>query len=268
MAYQTKKTAVIYSIDIEFIMLVTLYFDYVIPFWRTMDVPKETLPIELREGDLRDRLVKFHNYDIECQDYIPYGMSHPDSDLFYGAYLQFTVLYRAFKKASQVEDTIIETDEPATFVTLLRIPIVDKSKLSWEKVINFRKEKDELASLRKLALVFENDYSGKSQTWVEDHILDSLYTYEQTVARMGLETKLSSLSILVNSKTLLPATGIAFAAALLGEPITAITAASVGLLRDIGKISLNIAQRRLKLQEFRESHPLKYLIDVKNQFGN
>ncbi len=68
---------------------------------------------------------------------------------------------------------------------------------------------------------------------------------------------------ILDSNTLFASGGAVVASVLLGEPITTIATATSALTFEIGKATLKIQREKLKVENFKSSHNLRYLIDIK-----
>ena len=79
----------------------------------------------------------------------------------------------------------------------------------------------------------------------------------------GFETRTSTLSMLLSSKTLTGTAAGAVASVLFGVPSLAAAAAIAGTFVEIGKVSVHLAKRKYGLTKLRRDHPMSYIIDAK-----
>jgi len=83
--------------------------------------------------------------------------------------------------------------------------------------------------------------------------------YEQASSKFGFQKITSSLSMILDAKSLHAAAGAGLAGALFGGPIVGgVAAASV----EIGKIAINIAEKHHEMKAWQDGHDLAYIFNV------
>lgn len=153
-------------------------------------------------------------------------------------------------------------------VTLSQLPLIDTDKVSWEQIIEFRRDCDSVARLRQLRAFLQTNYKGKEKAFILDDLQSRLDQYANTVRDWGFETKTSTISTLLSSTTLLGTAGGTLVSLFAGAPTLAAVTASAGTLVELGKISLHIANRKYGLVKLRRDHPLAYIISAREQLAS
>jgi hypothetical protein len=148
-------------------------------------------------------------------------------------------------------------------MTLLNLPMIDAENAEWEQIIELRKNTKAKSKLRRLRLFLHNNYSGKPLSYVEDDLLSRIEEYDTTRRALGFNATISSLGILLDSKSLQIAGAGGLAAMLFGGPIAGL---STAVVIEIGKFSLELARHRHKIREFENGHQLAYLVDARSKF--
>ena len=141
-------------------------------------------------------------------------------------------------------------------------------KTSWNQLFEFRKDQVSVAKLRKLKLFLRESYTNKDKSFIEADLESRLTDYKNTVKDWGFETKASTFSLLLSSKSFTATAGGTLASVLFGAPTLAAVAAISGVCIEFGKISLHLANRRYGLLKRQRDHPLSYIIDAKKDLEN
>jgi len=158
---------------------------------------------------------------------------------------------------------LVEGTENVVELILTNLNLVDTAKLEWDHIIEYKKDSNSVSALRNMRLFVFKNYDGKPAGFILDDIDSILNKYEVACKKHGFDMFSSSLSILLNSKSLLATVGLGTVATLLGLPMSAITPAIVAeSLLEAGKISINIAQKKKELSLVRLNHPLAYVLDL------
>lgn len=157
------------------------------------------------------------------------------------------------KNYSDIEDLCI---------SLKNLDLIDTTKITWNQVLEFRKDRESKQKLRNLRLFLYENYKGKSKNYVEDSILKKIDEYNRVVRKWGMETTEAALNIVFSSKSAIALWAAAFAGSLVGgtSPVTAL----VGLTFEFGLIGLEISKKMRELTEFKLNDPVSYIIDIKN----
>ncbi len=116
--------------------------------------------------------------------------------------------------------------------------VVDEDKLSWEQVLEFRRDEDTRKKYRRFLHWLDTDMVGRAQASVEDEISHRLEDYEWALKKHGIKCVLGTIEEALDGKYILGASGFALA----GHPV--LGALTVGLLV-AGKMTVKLLQVRL-----------------------
>ena len=151
------------------------------------------------------------------------------------------------------------SDETCLEITLSGLELIDTSKTPIELISEFRKRPESQACLRRLRLFAQDNYKGRSASYIEDDISLRLYDYENEVKAWGMKTRNSAITTVLNSKTLLASAGGSLLAALNGSPIVASSAILGGALLEIGRVALTVSESRMSAAAAMRQNPISYI---------
>lgn len=195
----------------------------------------------------------------------------------------FHSIFSGFLKQMNISETSVLIDsqdflsDDATpddlTLTLSGLQLVDTSKATWEQVMELRKDKDRQEKLRDLRLFLYKNYKGESRDFIEDDLNKRLKEYEDACKYHGFDTVYSILSVILDSKCLLAGIAASVSALAFGcefqEIINAgLIAGEAGLIADIGKFALEVANNKHAFHKIKDSHALAYIIEAKNKLTN
>ncbi|MGD0596611.1 MAG: hypothetical protein ABSA64_03690 [Sedimentisphaerales bacterium] len=120
---------------------------------------------------------------------------------------------------------------------LSNLEIVDERKLTWQQVIEFRKDKISLKKYRRFLHWLDKEMIGKSQKFIEDDIAQKLEDYGSTLKKHGIKTVIGTIEEVLDGKYLLGTSGVIGSFSLAGYPGLGILAGA-GLM--IGKMAVKL----------------------------
>jgi hypothetical protein len=142
--------------------------------------------------------------------------------------------------------------------------LVDTSRAEWRQILDFRNDTDSQEKLRNFRLFFFDNYRDKPTSYIRDDIERKIYEHKKACKKHDLKTITSSLSILCNSKSLAVVVSLVTVCGLMGLPFDALTPALLAEATiEIGKIAINVAEKRADINEISDSHPLAYVISAR-----
>ncbi|MEI8605762.1 hypothetical protein [Pseudoalteromonas sp. B160] len=151
-----------------------------------------------------------------------------------------------------------EQSDPA--ITLSNLNLIDADQADWQQVLEIRKDIQSSKQLTRLKLFIHENFDGKPITYIEDDLCRRLDCYEQACKKFGFKTVTSSLSMLLDAKSLQAAVGTGLVAGLFGGPVVgSITAASI----ELGKVAINIAEKHHDMKSWQDGHELAYIFKTK-----
>ena len=141
--------------------------------------------------------------------------------------------------------------------------ISDLTDATIPQILEFRKDKDAMAKMRKFRLFAYENYGGKDKAFIEDDIQQRLAEYNETVRACGFDTAVKTFSFLFESKLLLGAFAAAAVSSLMGNAQLAIQAFSAGTVIELGKLSLEYAKNKSEMRRICGENPISYIADAK-----
>jgi hypothetical protein len=130
-----------------------------------------------------------------------------------------------------------EGDREVVATVLSNLEIVDERKLTWQQVIEFRKDKISLKKYRRFLHWLDKEMIGKSQKFIEDDIAQKLEDYGSTLKKHGIKTVIGTIEEVLDGKYLLGTSGVIGSFSLAGYPGLGILAGA-GLM--IGKMAVKL----------------------------
>jgi hypothetical protein len=154
---------------------------------------------------------------------------------------------------------------PDPFITtMLRLDLIDTSKLRWCDVLAVRDDPQAHGRLRRLRLLFEEDYAGRSLSYIEDNINRRIEDYHSVIKDWRFETCTGILEQLISSKAFPSLFAGSVAALVLGSPVVA-AGVMAGVSLELGKATLQYAKRRHRLNKMLRELPIGYLVAVQRR---
>ena len=146
------------------------------------------------------------------------------------------------------------------------LPLFDAPKAEWKQILEVRKDKKSLSSLRDLKLFFASNYEGKSADFVIDDVNSKLERFERARKKHGFDLITSSVKVLLDAKSVLSLAALGLAAAFVGSPMAVSTALAAGISIEVGKLAINIAEKKRVFADDTQNNELGYLVELKKKF--
>lgn len=153
----------------------------------------------------------------------------------------------------------------ASLCPLPGLSLIAPSSLTWEEVLEFRKDADSVRKLRRLRLYMASAYENKDFAYVRDDLLRRMDEYEETIRQWQFKTTTHCLREMLSTKSL-PALAAAAVAASLGSGMS--MAVATGALFELAIVGTNLADRIRELREIKSSSPIAYLLAIKQGSKN
>ncbi len=154
-------------------------------------------------------------------------------------------------------------NEESVAITLTGMSLVDVNRVSWEKIVEFRRDKKATLAFRRLLRLFSDTYSHRSLDEIRDDLLSRLEGFANVARDWEFETIDSSITMILNSKVLATSAVASLASLSFGGVHEAIAASAVGAAVEIGNLSLYLRRRAYGLANLRRDHPLSYLLSAR-----
>ncbi len=150
--------------------------------------------------------------------------------------------------------------EQPGILTLSKLNLIDPSNASWEQLVEFKKDPDAKAKLRKLRLFAYENYEGKSKNYIEDDISTKIYDYEKTAKKFGFDMLQATINNVVNSKLFTGMATGSLIATVFAQPSMSIFAVSTGIAIEIGQFGLEFKKQKYELQSLLRDNPASFII--------
>jgi len=141
-----------------------------------------------------------------------------------------------------------EGDWEAIVSILSNLEIVDEDSISWEQVLEFRRDEKAQRLYKRFLHWLDSKMIGRSLSYIEDEITLRYEDYLWSLKKHGINTVLGTLSTTLDSKTIFSGAIAVVSAAIAGEPLWGLFASS-GIV--VGKIAVKAARVLLDLQDIR-----------------
>jgi hypothetical protein len=148
-------------------------------------------------------------------------------------------------------------------VSLANLNLIETKGVPWEKIVEFRKDKETQDKLRRLRLFVNDNYTGKSKAFIEDHLRTLISDHDEAVRKWQFETKTGALNIFLGSKLLAGTSLASFASVLMGAPLSVLSAAGVSAAVEIGKSLIHFGRQHYALRELKRDNPVSYICDAR-----
>lgn len=150
-------------------------------------------------------------------------------------------------------------------VCIAAIQLPRTTAKDWEKVLEIRTDTECFNKLKRLRLMFHEQFEGKDRAYVEDALALRIDDYLDSLRKHGIETQLGAFRQLANSMPAWTAATVAAAGVVLGEPIATAIAAGAGVAVEIANLSLHFAERKVHRASIIAQSDVAYLVELKSK---
>ena len=167
---------------------------------------------------------------------------------------------------SQFENEFKQTGEEIVYEAALNfIPVISDDDVSWDQILEFRKDREAIRKYRDLRMWFRDGLSCESVTEVIDLIGAKIDAYDWSLRKHGLKTVSGAITFVTDFKQAGITTAVGTAGAALGGPILA--ALSSGLVV-AGQMTSWIIERYIEKEDAKRTNnsEIAYIYDVKRKF--
>lgn len=145
-------------------------------------------------------------------------------------------------------------------VRLCMVPLIDADRASWDQILEIRSDPLARIKLQRLRAFAETNYTARSIAYIEDDLSSRIDEYARASKKHGFELVTGSLSTLLDSSNIQATAAATLAAAIVGGPVLAVSAAAC---IELGKFTLEFARKKRAMQDWATTHPLAYLFELK-----
>lgn len=155
----------------------------------------------------------------------------------------------------------------SVLISIPNMSFINTDDLSWEKVLEFRNDKDSLAKLRLFRTFVFDNYRDKPKSYIEDDILRRVDDYNDTIKKWKFNTFHGCLQSALTSKNMAGAMSGSFLSVLMNAPLTAVLSGVAGASIEVGKTVLEISKCKVNLRETLDQNPVSYIAEVNNSLA-
>ena len=266
MSEQYSITALAWSTNVK---EAALYFEHVIPMDRYDNYDEElfaVLPDYLKDERFNGVVKELWDVYISSSSFIEERSHLSEHYLkeYKAAIKNFEDKYALNKlpKFGHDEFCMSTSKAEVPFLSLQNLEIVDPSKLTWEMVLDFRKDRDAVSKIRRLRHFLEANYTNKNRSFIEDDLALKIEDYKYALKKWDFDTKAGVMGILLKSKTIFSACAASIALAFCGNEVLSAASLTSGILVETGNVVLEISKRSKEKKELRRKNPFDYLIEL------
>ncbi len=159
-----------------------------------------------------------------------------------------------------------EGPELAFQAALQHIPVVAEASITWDRVIDFRKDSEAIRKYRDLRLWLEMGLQAKSLPQALDIISQKIDDYTWAIKKHGLETKIGYIRQLLGWKQTTILTAGTAISTLLGGPVWGAIAAGTIISSEI---TASVAESKIKLEDTKrgKNREIAYLLELREKLG-
>lgn len=150
-------------------------------------------------------------------------------------------------------------------VALVGTSLVDSSKAHWDQIYEARKDVTSQKALRNLRLFVYDNYAGKCSHFIQDDIAKRIDLYHSASEKHGFDLITSSISALLDAKTIQSSIAAGLATGLWAGTDVGI---GVACAVELGKSSLEISKKLYPMRSYKANHELAFIIDTGDRFGS
>lgn len=148
-------------------------------------------------------------------------------------------------------------------ISLRGFKVVDASSVSWDKLLEFRKDREARSALRDLRLFFSESFADKDPSYISDKLDSLVEHHEKSVRLWGFDTVNKSLSAAISSQSVIASSMGAVASFTAGLPLA--LAAAAGATFGVGACMLEFGRVYLDAKRSQVDSPTRYLTLAKKR---
>ena len=154
---------------------------------------------------------------------------------------------------------------PAILAVVSGLNIVDESRLTWEQVVEFRRDSQARSAFRHFVHWLDHELVDKPIEYISDEVSARLERYEWAVTKHGLSLVVGTLSTTLNPQSLISASTVGVAMeAIANKPMWSLLAGG-GLL--VGRAALSIATALVDRTDLQMANrEIAYVHELKTRF--
>lgn len=151
----------------------------------------------------------------------------------------------------------VPSSTPDPMVIISGMKLVDVSSVSWQQIVEFRKDEESAKDFRRLSLFEADNLRGKDRHYIEQRIAQEMDDYDQICKKHGFDLIPGILKSVTSTPNVIAAS-TALLAAMLGAPLSVVLSAPIAL--ELAGLTFEVVKNRADLREAKRLHPLAYVM--------
>lgn len=148
-------------------------------------------------------------------------------------------------------------------VALTGAQLIDASKAHWDQIYEIRNDLNSQKALRNLRLFVYDNYKGKCPNYIQDDIEKRIDSYHSATHKHGFELITSSISTLLDAKTIQSSLAAGLATGIWGGIEVGV---GVACAIELGKCTLEVSKKSYPMKSYKENHELAFIIEASRKF--
>jgi hypothetical protein len=167
------------------------------------------------------------------------------------------VVYKKFDNEFRYKNK----DTRVIHAVIQNLEIVDEQVLTWEQIIDFKKDHEMQKKYKRLIHWLDSDMIGRDVKYIEDEIAIRLDDYTRALKKHGIMTVTGAISSAMNYKSLLASLIAILGGNFVGKNIEGLLAAGTIL---IANLCVKVVEGRIGLEETRygKNSEISYIYEV------
>jgi len=173
------------------------------------------------------------------------------------------IAYPVFRSGDAFSGYWQDGSEPHVQLNINNIQIIDPSKLSWDHIIEMRKDSNFREKLRSFRLLFASEYKDKDPNFVMDSLHQKIADYERACKQHGIDLVTGTLNQMISSKSTIGAAGLVILGALTHDPAINNWSIVAGAALEFAGLAIHVIEKRIEFSRSLAGNSIAYLIDLK-----
>ncbi len=154
-------------------------------------------------------------------------------------------------------------------LSISNIPVIDTNNLTWEKILELRRDSDFTKKIRDFRTFYADNYKDKDRNFIIDDVNKKIDEYKMICKKNELEFKHGITRQILHSKSLLSVSVLTFYGAMIGDPFL-LPALFAGinnqeLFTEVSDICLTLRGKQLSSEYECQSNELAYLVQLQEK---
>jgi hypothetical protein len=145
------------------------------------------------------------------------------------------------------------------------LKLIATDRAEWQQVQEARKDKESIAKLRNLRVLFGDKYKDKDTNFISDDIDKRIDEYEQAAIKHGFELHNHVVTSFLDPQSLIGVAAITGISAFLGGPIGATVSTVAGAAFHTAKVYFEVKKKRFEYASELKNNEVAYIIEARDK---